>query len=68
MHTGKLKPLGSYTPEARMGVQRIQKMKDNREQVRKEALAKFRRKTTVFEKSRQDFLQKVTNKIASVYD
>ena len=69
MHTGKLKPLGSYTPEARLGVQRIQKMKDNREQARKEALAKFRRKTTVFETSRGEFLQKVTNdtfKIASL--
>jgi len=62
MHTGKLKPFGSYTPEARIGVERAQKMENGRDVERREALAKFKRKTVVFDKARDEFLQKVQNK------
>jgi len=58
MHTGKLKPLGSYTPDARMSVERSKKVEDGRLVERREALEKFKRKTVVFEKAREGFLQK----------
>lgn len=53
VHTGKLKPLGTYTPEARKNFDRVQKIQNERQDARKTSMQKLNTKVKVFEKARQ---------------